>query len=171
MNYCLARDKEGTVAIEFAFVAIPFIWLLIGLIELSLFFTTSSLLAESANVGAREIRVGNLEGNPDPEAAFQKIVCDRAAIFIPCDDIQFQVSVVPDGSYFTAGGMDATFNLDGSLQGAGYEDGAQSSVMLVRLVYYYPFMTPVIGSLLSDTGGTTRMILNTIVMKNEPYDV
>lgn len=165
------KDKRGATAVEFAFVAVPFIWMLLGLIELSLFFTTSSLLAEATNIGARQIRVGQLEGNTDAETAFQQIVCDRAAVFIPCDDIQFQVEQVAGGNYANAD-MTPIFDEDGNLIGAGYQDGEQSSVMLVRLVYRHPFLTPLIGSVLSDGGSdNTRLIVNTVVMKNEPYDV
>ena len=167
----LFTEKKGSTAVEFALVATPFIWMLLGLIELSLYFTSSSLLAEATNIGARQIRVGNLEGQSDPETAFRKIVCDRAAVFIPCNQIQFQVEHVNNDSFANAQDMDPTFDKDGKLQGAGYQDGAQSSVMLVRLVYRYPFMTPMLGAVLSEGHDNKRLIVNTIVMKNEPYDV
>lgn len=155
---------------EFAFVAFPFIWLLLGLIELSLYFTTSSLLAEATNIGARKIRVGDMEGQSDPALAFKTAVCDRAAVFIPCDDIQFQVERISSGNFADAD-MTPTFDKNGNLEGAGYQDGSQSSVMMVRLVYRYPFMTPMLGPILSDGPNNTRLIVNTVVMKNEPYDV
>ena len=171
MSTHISSDQKGSTAVEFAFVAGPFIWMLLGLIELSLYFTTSSLLAEATNIGARQVRVGQLEGNPDPESAFRDIVCDRAAVFIPCSDIQFQVSLVNNDSFANAQTMLPAFDKDGKLVGAGYQDGAQSSVMLIRLVYRYPFLTPLIGGILSDRGDNTRLIVNTVVMKNEPYDV
>lgn len=170
MRLRFVRDRKGVVAVEFAFVAFPFIWLLLGLLEVALFFTTSSLLAEAANVGARQVRIGQMEQESDPAQAFRRTVCDRAAVFIPCSDIQFQVQPIASGNFGDAD-MSPSFGDDGNLEGSGYQDGQQSSIMMVRLVYRHPFMTPLLGPIFADGPGQTRMIVNTIVMKNEPYDV
>lgn len=163
-------DKKGATAVEFALIAGPFIWLLIGLVELALYFTTASLMAEAANVGARMIRTGQIEQNADPEQAFIDAVCDRAAVFIPCEDIQYQVTRVPNGQFQSADNFQPTMDDDGNLTGQGYEQGSESSVMIVRVGYRFPFLTPLIGGLLADGPRQTRLILNTIVMKSEPYD-
>ncbi len=170
MRRFILKDRKGTAAVEFALVAFPFIWLLLGLLELSLYFTTSSLLAEAANVGARQVRVGQMEDEANQAQAFKNAVCARAAVFIPCSGIQFQVQQIGSGRFADAD-MTPSYDQNGNLQGQGYQDGAQSSVMLVRLVYRYPFITPMLGPLLSDGPRNTRLIVNTIVMKNEPYDV
>lgn len=164
----MCHDRRGSTAVEFALVAIPFMWLLIGMVELALYFTSSSLLAEATNVGARMVRTGQLDGNAGAEQAFKDAVCDRAAVFIPCADIQFQVRQVAGDNFAnaTAPGFDA----NGNLTGQGFNGGQQSSVIMVRVAYRYPFMTPLIGSVLADGANNSRLIMNTIVMKNEPYD-
>jgi Flp pilus assembly protein TadG len=166
----IIADRKGSTAVEFALVAGPFIWMLIGLIETALYFTTASLMAEATNVGARMVRTGQMEDAGNPEQAFRDIVCNRAAVFVPCSGIQFQVTHVTDDNFVSAASYDATFDENGNLNGQNYEDAEASSVMIVRIAYRYPFMTPLIGSLLSDGPGNTKLMLNTIVMKNEPYD-
>lgn len=164
----ICHDRKGSTAVEFALVAIPFMWLLIGMVELALYFTSSSLLAEATSVGARLVRTGQLEGSSGAEQAFKDAVCDRAAVFIPCPEIQFQVLPVTGDNFANA--TAASFDDEGNLTGQGYNDGQQSSVIMVRVAYRYPFMTPLLGSVLADGGNNSRLIMNTIVMKNEPYD-
>jgi len=145
--------------------------MLIGMVELALYFTTSSLLAESANIGARMIRTGQIsEMAGDPFANFKDVVCDRAAIFIPCANIQYEVAVMNNGDYSDMENHDAGFDEDGNLSNNGnYDGGAQSDVIMVRLAYRYPFYTPVIGGLMADNADNTRLIVNTVLVKNEPY--
>ncbi len=170
-NLGFIKRKDGSMAVEFAFVAIPFFWMIIGMVELSIYFTTSSLLAESANVGARIIRTGQInEMAGDPYENFKDVVCDRAAVFIPCEDIQFEVAVMQGGSYGDFSNHGATYDEDGNLDNNGsYQGSTQNDVVMVRLAYRYPFLTPFIGSALSNNGDNTRLILNTILVKNEPY--
>lgn len=170
MNARIITDRRGATAVEFAMLALPFMWLVIGMLELSIYFASSSLMAEAANVGARMVRTGQTQGVGDPATAFRNAVCDRAAVFIPCNRIQFQVRHISDDNFTSAVNYQAAFDSSGNLRNQGFDDGDQSSVIVVRLAYRYPFMTPLIGSLLADGPNTTKLILNTIVMKNEPYD-
>lgn len=169
--FTFIRRKDGSTAVEFALVAIPFFWMLIGMVELSLYFTTSSLLADSANVGARVIRTGQIEDMAgDPIDNFRDIVCNRAAVFIPCEDIQVQVAVMANQNFGDVANHNAAFDGDGNLADNGtYEQGGQNDVIMVRLAYRYPFYTPFIGPVLANGPDNTRLILNTIVVKNEPY--
>lgn len=164
------QDKKAATAVEFSLVAVPFLWMLIGMVELALYFSSASLLAEAANTGARMVRTGQFEEVADPAAAFSTAVCDRAALFIPCEDIQFQVTHVEDDDFRSAVEYAPTYDEDGNLENQGYNAGTASSVVIVRLAYRYQFMTPIIGSMLSTGPSNTTQIVNTIVMKNEPYD-
>ncbi len=164
------KDRRGSTAVEFAMLAMPFLWLVIGMVELSIYFATSSLMAEASNVGARMVRTGQMQNVSNPEQAFRQAVCDRAAVFVACNKIQFQVTHVSDDNFASASNYQTAFDAQGNLKNQGFDDGGQSSVIIVRLAYRYPFMTPLIGSLLSDGPNTTKLIVNTIVMKNEPYD-
>lgn len=170
MKLRFIKDRKGSTAVEFALIAMPFLWIVIGMVEVSLYFATSSLMAEAANLGARVVRTGQLQAAGDPVAQFRETVCNRAAVFVPCDKIQFQVTHIADDNFTSAANYGAAFDADGNLKNQGYDDGGQGSVIMVRLAYRYPFMTPLIGGLMADGPGTSRLILNTIVMKNEPYD-
>lgn len=60
---CLA-DRRGAVAIEFAFIALPFILLLAGTMEISRYTWTRVALQDVASAGARCLGLGPRPGSP-----------------------------------------------------------------------------------------------------------
>lgn len=164
------KRKEGTTAVEFALVGIPFVLMIIGTLEMSLMFTAQAVLHESTFTAARLIRTGQIQTGQlgDGETAFRESVCDFAALMIPCDRIQFQVQQIP--SFGDAGDVPpAEFDEDGNLEDQGFDPGGVSEIVLIRVVYNYPVVTPFMQPILSDDSGSTRTMISTIVLQNEPY--
>ena len=165
------KRKEGTTAVEFALVGIPFVLMIVGTIEMSLMFTAQAVLHESTFNAARLIRTGQIQTGAveGGETAFREAVCEFAALMIPCDRIQFQVQQVP--SFGDAGDMPpAEFDDDGNLEDQGFDPGSVSEVVLIRVAYNYPVITPLMQPMLADSGRTTRSMMSTIVLQNEPYE-
>lgn len=164
------KSQSGVAAVEFALAASPFIFMLIGVIEMSLMFASQSLLEASTGTAARLIRTGQIQqSGGDQEGLFRDAVCDFAAVLIPCDEIQFQVTALDD---FTGAQNfpEATFDDEGNLQNQGFDAGGVSDVVLIRVSYRYPIMTPMMQLVLTNTGGTTRQMMSTIVLQTEPYE-
>lgn len=165
------RDKSGTTAVEFSLVGIPFVLMIIGTVEMALMFTAQSVLQEATYTASRQIRTGQIQqmDGGDQQAAFREAVCDFAELLIPCDRIQFQVLEVPD--FGDAEGMpEAEFDDDGNLEDQGFDPGDVSSVVMIRVAYNYPIITPLMQPMLTNNGNSTRTMLSTIVLQNEPYE-
>jgi Flp pilus assembly protein TadG len=163
------RKKEGTTAVEFALVGIPFVLMIIGTVEMAVMFTAQSVLHESTFTAARLIRTGQIQGGGmgDGEQAFRQSVCDFASLLIPCERIQFQVRQIP--TFSDAQDQDLEFDEDGNLEDQDFDPGGVSEIVLVRVVYNYPIITPFMQPFLGQNGGMTRMMVSTIVLQNEPY--
>ena len=56
------RNEDGTTAIEFAILGVPFLALLFGIVELAVIFFISSTTQHALESSAREIRTGELLG-------------------------------------------------------------------------------------------------------------
>ena len=84
------KNDDGSTAVEFSLVGIPFILMVIGIIEMALMFTSQSLLEASTAEAARSIRTGAVQQGGG-ETLFQDTLCDYASVFIACDDLQYQV--------------------------------------------------------------------------------
>lgn len=150
-------------------VGVPFILMIVGIIEMALMFTTQSLLQESTFTASRLIRTGQLQqnGGGNPEEIFRDAVCDFARVLIPCADIQFQVKQLP--SFADADDMPPQFDINGNLQDTGFDPGEENDVVLIRVVYNYPIITPLMQPMLTNTGTTKRRMISTIVLQTEPY--
>jgi Flp pilus assembly protein TadG len=57
------RDDRGATAVEFAFVAVPFIFLVIGMIQYGWYFYVSQTAGGAASNVVRELQVGDCWGS------------------------------------------------------------------------------------------------------------
>lgn len=158
---------DGSTAVEFALVGLPFVLMTVGIVELALMFTTQSVLQEASFTASRLIRTGQLQqSGGNPEAEFRDAVCNFAQALIPCGQIDFQVQTVP--SFGDAEDMPPEFDENGKLQNTGFDPGVENDIVLVRISYNYPVRTPMMQPLLANNG-TNRTMFSTIVLQTEPY--
>lgn len=164
-----AARKDGVTAIEFGLLAVPFFFLILGIIEVSLFYASGVTLEGAAMSASRMIRTGQAQLSGDPQAAFEQVMCDRVGALINCDQIVYEV--INLGESFTAAALATPgFDADGNLISSGFDPGGSDEVVLVRLSYRHDFFTPTMGAFLGDDSGTNSSVhLSTVVMRTEPY--
>lgn len=163
------RREEGTTAIEFSLLAIPFVFLVVGIIELSIMYASASMLEGATGSAARLIRTGQIQQAVagDPQQIFRDALCDYALVLINCNDVQIEVQVMP--SYGDFANFAPVYDGDGNLVPAGFDAGGVNDRMLIRTAYRYTMATPFIGALLAGPGGS-RLFMSTIVLQTEPYE-
>lgn len=130
-------------------------------------FLASTLLQGAVADAARLIRTGQLQSDADPETTFQEALCDMAGVLMNCSDFQYQVETL---AAFSDADMEPETDDDGNLTETPFDLGGVSDVVLVRVVYLYPLMTPAIGAFFADYPGNKRMLMATTVLESEPYD-
>ncbi len=165
----LIKNQKGVTAIEFAFVALPFFMMVIGILELGMYYASATVMEGATVQAARIIRTGQAQESGDPLGTFTDELCDKVDEIIDCSDLQFEV-INPDGVNFSeAAGVQPVFDSDGNLQSGGFDPGGASEVVIVRVAYRFNFSTPWLGTLL---GGSTRsaLIMATATVRNEPYE-
>ena len=169
-NKCrnIVDDKSGATAIEFAMVGIPFIFMIIGIIEMALMFTAQSLLEASTAQAARQIRTGAVQQGGGQDA-FTDALCEYASVLIPCDELQFQVVAMNDFGE-AQDFPEATFDEDGNLEDQEFTPGGISDVVMIRVAYRYEIKTPLMQPFLTNDGNSQRVMFSTIVLQTEPYE-
>lgn len=162
------KDQEGTTAIEFSLLFIPYLLLTLGIIELSIMYASASLLEGATGSAARLIRTGQIQQSAgDPEEMFRNAICDYATVLIQCDDVV--VEVLPLDSYTDYDDYAPVYDEDGNLVSQGFDAGGSNDRMLIRVAYRYTMMTPLVGPLLCGSDGG-RLFMSTIVLQIEPYE-
>ncbi len=165
--YLWKENEDGATAVEFALVGIPFIFMVIGIVEMGLMFTSQSLLEASTASAARQVRTGAVQEGGG-EALFRDELCDFASVLMTCNELQYQVVTMADfgeAEEFP----DPTFDDDGNLEDQQFDAGGVSDVVMIRTAYQYPIKTPLFQLMLSNNSRNTRTMLSTVVLRTEPY--
>lgn len=163
-----AKDDRGTTAIEFSLLAIPFIFLSIGIIELSIMYASASLLEGATGSAARLIRTGQVQQSTgDQIAMFEEALCNYTRVIVNCNDIDYEVIVLDSYSDFEDN--PANVDADGNFSSSGVDFGGVSDKILIRTAYRYSMMTPFVGQLLAGPDNA-RLFMSTIVLQTEPYE-
>jgi Flp pilus assembly protein TadG len=163
------RRQEGTTAIEFSLMAIPYFMLTIGIMEVSIMYASACLLEGATNSAARLIRTGQVQQaeGVDPQEMFRDAICDYASVLLACDKIVIEVR--PMDSFTDYDALAAQYDEDGNLVSQGFDAGGSNNRILIRVAYRYEMLTPFIGPLLVGADNS-RLFMSTIVLQTEPYD-
>jgi Flp pilus assembly protein TadG len=167
----LCRKDDGVVAVEFALVAVPFFTLVLGIVEVGLFFTSGSVLQSASVDAARMIRTGQVQNSLDPEETFKEELCFRIDYMLKCSKVQYEVIHIEGDSFADLDDYEPTFNAEGDLVPAGFATGGENDVVLVRSYYKWEFLTPFLGAMMTgDVGKDWLPQMSTVAIKSEPYD-
>jgi Flp pilus assembly protein TadG len=167
---CLAaalRDRSGAAAIEFALVAPLFLLLLVGILEISIMFFTSSVIEGATKEAARQIRTGQIQGSGNPLTTFRNELCGALYNIIDCNEVLFHVQTF---SSFQTVSMPLELDEDGEIVNTTFVPGGSGAVTVVRAMYRWEFMTPFIAEVIP-AGFGGHLIVSTVAFQNEPYSV
>ncbi len=162
----LARCRRGITALEAALVLPPFFVLSFGIFEVSTMFFAAATLEGQVGEAARQIRTGVVQSSGDPAGTFSSLLCDGLSGLIKCGDAVIDVRRYDnfgDIAYPDFVGGDEEENENQFLP------GGPGDVVLVRVVYRWNFMTPMVGHLLGDGASNSRQLVSTSVFMNEPF--
>ncbi len=101
------KDVEGAVAIEFAFIGLPFFLLIFAILEISLVFLAEINLAHATADTARRLRTN--QAGIDTLAKFKEDICEKV-VFIPNCTSELKVEV---RTYNNFASIDTSLNVNG----------------------------------------------------------
>ena len=161
------RDN-GSVGMEFAFVVMPFLLLLMGVIEVGLAMFVSTQLQGATAEAARQIRTGNIQAGEDPEDAFRDLLCDGLVAAVACDE-----RLVMDVRAYDSFGevvFPSFYDAGGQAEGNEFSAGGAGQTVLVRVAYNWTIVTPFLATFLANDGDDGRIMNAATVFRNEPFD-
>jgi Flp pilus assembly protein TadG len=182
-KFAYKKNEDGTAAIEFAFFAIPFFLLIMGIVEIGILAGTSIVMEGGTKEAARLIRTGQITDNSTASRdLFRNTFCDEVKVFINCatagPSLVFKVLELDDstGNGFdnAASGAASLPDLDvvdasGNLTGPVFAPGSANSKVIVRIAHERQLLTPLAAPLLSNRPNNKRLIQSTAIVRNEPY--
>jgi Flp pilus assembly protein TadG len=80
----LLRNRKGAAAIEFAILALPFIVVVLAVLEIAIMFFVDSGLDAALHKTVRQVRVGSAKASAWDLAKFKARVCDELSYSFSC---------------------------------------------------------------------------------------
>jgi Flp pilus assembly protein TadG len=182
-----ARDREGAVALEMAFVGPPFLLVLLALLDFGQTMLTQSVLDGATRDAARLIRTGQVQTSGSPLATFQNLLCSEMSALM--STATCQSSVLIEVQVFSAYGtmtfasckQNQTAQNQGQSGTCGFAPGAAGNIVGVTVSYARPYIVPWVGACLtggscwtgsgtgSAQGTQTTTLSSTVIFQNEPF--
>jgi Flp pilus assembly pilin Flp len=179
----LWRDEAGTTAIEFAFCALPVVYLMVGIIEFAMAMTVGNSLEAATNLSSRLGKTGYVdeEAELDQEETIYEEIKRRVGPLIDMDKLKITNEVFNDFESLTNPDIFTDSNGDGDTLDAGewtdvdadgFRDGDEGvgsggNIVVYQITYPWQIMTPLIANIIGD-GGIINLTAYSVV-KNEPY--
>ena len=163
----LLRATEGSAAVEFGMVALPFLMMMFAILELGLVFVTDSVLENATIETGRLVRTGQASAQSMTAETFKSSLCGRMSIFAAdcATRATVDVRVIPQFATTPPDPMaGGTFN-NGVLT---YSNGAPGNLMLVRVWYRQPLLTTFLAQGLSRMNDGAAILTATTAFRNEP---
>jgi Flp pilus assembly protein TadG len=165
-----AKGRRGAAAVEFALVAIPFLALTFGIIEIGAIYVVSVALENATNQAAREIRTGQLQITGGATAAsFKTLVCNQLTwmgsscasnLYVNVETFSnFQTIAQP--SPIKSGAVDQSSLV--------FQMGGPGDVVMVQTFYQWTVLAPALDYIGTPLSGGQTLLTSTAVFRNEPY--
>lgn len=163
-------NRRGTVAIEFAMIALPFFFMIFSIIEVSLSFTAQQVMANVTDEVARKLRTGELrEADVSGDQLKQKICAGLLMPETGCPNL-----VVDLRSYTSFANVPLVIPLksDGDVNSTGFKNapGGTGTINQLRVFYRWPILTDFMRNRIDSIDGTGKTLLfSSATWQNEPY--
>lgn len=172
------KNREGTAAIEFAILAIPFFMLLFAILELAVVFFINSTLNHAVSEAGRQIRVGNVQNCGITQDSFKEMVCTEMAGLGNCEKrLRIDVVTAPSFSTIMLPGPPEPPEADpddenstDDIQNGDWVNTVASAPVVIRGLYYHKLVLPPQLTRLENIEGKGIRVLSAITaFKNEPF--
>jgi Flp pilus assembly protein TadG len=170
-NRCAAfvADSKGATAVEFALVAVPFLALLVALIQTFLVFFAQELLESVVQQSSRLILTGQVQSQQMTQSVFQQAVCNQVVILFNCSGLMVDVQVANTWSSARPSAPTLTFNAQGQVTNTWqFNPGNAGDIVIVRVMYQWPVFLGPLGFNLSNLSNGNRLIMASAAFQNEP---
>ena len=168
-RFCLSRG--GTTAVEFAFIAPPFLALLIAILQLASYLFAQQALQTAAVAAGRLILTGQVQNASLTQSQFKtNDVCPLLPTMFTCSNLYVNVQTYNNFSGASTTIPSLTISSSGTVSGTGgYNLGGPGEVMVLQLVYPWKIITGPLGALLPNFSNGYSEIMGITAFRVEPY--
>lgn len=164
------RCRKAATAVEFALVAAPFLALLVALFQTALVFFAGRVLDETVEEASRVIMTGQAQTEGMTASQFNTWLCSNTAALFNCNNFLVNVQNYASFSAANTSTPTLTFGSNGAVSNNwNFDTGNPGDIVVVQVMYQWPIVLGPLGFNLANLSNGNRLLVSTIVFKNEPY--
>jgi Flp pilus assembly protein TadG len=162
------QDQDGASAVEFGLVALPFIALMLAILETALVFFAGQTMETAVADAARMIRTGQAQQQGFDADKFKEQICTQVMSLFDCDSgLVFDVRTYQT---FDSVNLNQPLDENGDLQtDFTYDPGHGGDIVVVRAFYEWPTFSKMLGLNFSNMGNGNHLLGATAAFRNEPF--
>lgn len=166
------RQRDGTGAIEFAMVSVPFFLIVAATVQTAIVFMAQQELESIAEQAGRYVLTNQDSSLTQSQFATQVCQIPGATILFTCSNFMINVQNYGTGTSFSSASTSAptlTFNSQGQVTNSwSFNPGTNGSIVVVQIMYQWPIFLKPFGYNLSNLSNGNRLLIATAVFRNEP---
>ncbi|CAN7551811.1 TadE/TadG family type IV pilus assembly protein [Rhizobium sp. LjRoot258] len=179
-----ARSRDGSAAIEFALLAIPYFLVVFAIIETFIAFAGEELLSNAVDTMSRKMRTGQITPANTDVTAFRTAFCDEISILIKCSTTEVATPsklFIDVQNFSTFAAIPTTIPRTSTSAYADiktsdfkYLPGGSGTINMVRAYYRWQVITDLIRPYITNvrpTDGSSSyfLMVATTAFQNEQY--
>jgi Flp pilus assembly protein TadG len=166
------KNRDGSTAIEFTMLAIPFSLLVFAILESCISFAGQQVLANATDDIARQLRTGQIKATDINETILKNMVCDRLEIIVSegCPGLVVDLRQYPTFAAAAAVKIKLTAAKDIDTTGFAVSPGPSLSKNMLRVFYKWPVMTDFMRKSMSNLKDGKTLHFAAVTWQNEPFD-
>ena len=165
-----SRGRSGSTAVEFAMLALPFLGLLFGIVELGMIYLISTTLDNATTDAARQIRTGAVQTAGGATAAsFTTLVCNEMSWLGSNCAANLSVDVRTFATFSATDVADPITNGTFTKTSLMFQTGNSGDIVLVRTYYPWTLVAPFLDGSVARLSNNQTLIESATTFRNEPY--
>ena len=163
------RHDGAAAAVDFAVVLLPFLIVLMTMINSALVLLAGQVLQTAATNAGRLVMTGQAQNANDTAAQFKSGICASLTVMFNCASNLY--IDVESFSSFSNISLPAVTNANGTVNSGafGYSPGNPGDIVVVRLIYQWPIIASALTFGLASSANSTNTLVATVAFRNEPY--
>lgn len=133
------RNADGSTAIEFSLLALPFFALVLGTIQLVYLLLVQQQIETAAESIGRQILIGTVQQQAMSRQQFTTLACSLLPSTLDCNKLIIDVQVAPNFANATLAKPDlSTVGNPSATTVLAYDPGVAGQIVVLRLLYALP---------------------------------
>ncbi len=166
----LLVERDGSTAVEFSLIALPFLILLIAILQVGVVFLAQHELETAVEKTARGLLTGSTQQAALTQTQFVNSVCSNLPALFNCSGVMVDLQTAANFSSANTATPTLTYDANGNVTNNWqYSAGGSGSLMVLRVIYQFPVLPALSNFNLANLPNGNRLLMATAVFVAEPY--